>query len=143
MKIQRLMQLLESVERPDLRKPFLETALAVELAYSLPLPTGKVESVVVHFDQFHADSVRRVIGEVNELYPFNINVTYNMVVDVYRNRYTVCYEPRLLSCEDIAAQLRRPAFEASVDKVHSEVLSAGYANLLREDLAEFIRRFIV
>ncbi|MNI92264.1 hypothetical protein D3C73_1500370 [compost metagenome] len=66
-----------------------------------------------------------------------------MVVDVYRNRYTVCYEPRLLSCEDIAAQLRRPAFEASVDKVHSEVLSAGYANLLREDLAEFIRRFIV
>ncbi|MNO09326.1 hypothetical protein D3C81_2324160 [compost metagenome] len=64
-------------------------------------------------------------------------------MDVYKNRYVICHEPQLLSCDDIAAQLRRPAFQASVDAVHSEVLNVGYGKLLRDDLAEFIRRFIV
>jgi len=143
MKIQRLLQLLEGCDRPELRKPFLESCLAIELGYSFTLPSSPVESPVAHFDQFHAETAKRVIGEVNEMYPFSTNVTYNMVVDVYRNRYTLCHEPRLLSCEDIAAQLQRPAFNASVDKVHVEVLSGGYANLLRGDLSEFVRRFIV
>lgn len=142
MKIQRLLQLLESVPKPELRKPFLETALAVEIAYSLALPSGRVESVVAHFDQFHAEQVKQIIGEVNELYPFNVNVTYNMVVDAFKNRYVICHEPCLLTADDIAAQLRRPAFQMSVDPVHAEVLQAGYSKLLRDDLCEFIRRFI-
>lgn len=143
MNISRLLQLLSAVERPELRKPFLETALAVELGYSFPLPSGKVDSIVSHFEQFHADVSKRVIGQLNEMYPFSVNVTYNMVVDVYRNRYTLCHEPQLLSVEDICSQLRRPAFEASVDAVHSEVLKGDVASMMREDLGGYIRRFIV
>ena len=143
MNISRLLQLLSAVERPELRKPFLETALAVELGYSFPLPSGKVDSIVSHFEQFHADVSKRVIGELNEMYPFSVNVTYNMVVDIYRNRYTLCHMPELLTCEDICSQLRRPAFEASVDAVHSEVLKGDVASMMREDLGSFVRRFVV
>lgn len=143
MNIARLIQLLGAVENAELRKPALETALAVELGYSFSLPSEKVESVIAHFEQFHAEAAKRVIGEVNEMYPFAMNVTYNMVVDVYKNRYTVCHEPRLLSVQDISAQLSRPAFAASVDAVHAEVLNVGVAAVLRSDLADYIRRFIV
>lgn len=143
MKLQRLLQLLEGCEKPELRKPFLETALAIELGYAFTLPSAAVDSVVAHFEQFHAETAKRVIGEMNELYPFSVNVTYNMVVDVYRNRYVLCHEPRQLSCTDIVAQLKRPAFEQSVDPVHAEVLNCGYGNLLRSDVAEFVRRFVV
>lgn len=143
MNITRLLQLLEAVANPAERKPFLETALAVELGYTFPLPSSKVDSVVVHFEQFHADIVKKVIGQLNEMYPFSVNVTYNMVVDIYRNRYTLCHEPRLLSVEDICAQLRRPAFEASVDEVHASVLNNSVGGLMRSDLSDFIRRFIV
>lgn len=142
MNIQKLLQILDACEDPALRKAFLETTLAVELGYSLTLPSAKVESVVAHFEQFHAETVKRVIGEVNEMYPFATQVTYNMVVDMYKNRYAICFEPRLLSCEDIAAQLSRPAFQSSVDPVHARVLNEKYAIVLREDMAAFIRRFI-
>lgn len=143
MNIARLIQLLDTIQKPELRKPALETALAIELGYAFPLPSGKVESVIAHFEQFHADTVKRVIGEVNEMYPFSMNVTYNMVVDVYKNRYTIAFEPKLLSVEDICAQLSRPAFSVSVDEVHASVLKEGMGGLLRSDLAEFVRRFVV
>jgi len=143
MKLQRLLQLLDSCANPELRKPFLEMTLAIELGYSFALPAAPVDSVVAHFEQFHASVTKEVIGQMNEMYPFSINVTYNMVVDVYRNRYSLCHEPRQLSCSDIAAQLARPAFEQSVSKVHADVLNCGYSNLLRTDLAEFVRRFVV
>lgn len=143
MQIQRLLKLLESCEKPELRKPFLETALAVELGYAFGLPSAPVDSVVAHFEQFHAEAAKKVIGEVNELYPIAVNVTYNMVIDVYRNRYALCHEPRNLTVSDIVAQLSRPAFEQSVDQVHARVLNEGYGNLLRSDLAEFVRRFVV
>ncbi|MNP89084.1 hypothetical protein D3C85_14840 [compost metagenome] len=142
MNISSLLKILDTCERPELRKPFLESVLAVELGYSLSLPSAKVESVVAHFEQFHAEAVKRVIGEVNEMYPLAVNVVYNMVVDVYKNRYTICHEPRLISCEDIAAQLSRPAFQASVDAVHAEVMCLNNALLLRSDVGQFIRRFI-
>lgn len=142
MKIQRLQQLLDTCENAELRKPFLETALAVELGYAFPLPSAPVESVVAHFEQFHADIAKRVIGEMNELYPFSVNVAYNMALDVYRNRYLICHEPRSLTCADICAQLARPSFENSVTPKHAQVLSGNYANLLRSDLADFVRRFI-
>lgn len=143
MKIQRLLQLLDCVDNAALKKPFLEAALAIELAYQFDLPNARVDSVIAHFEQFHAEMAKRIIGEVNELYPFAVNVTYNMTVDAYKNRYTLCYEPRLLSCEDIAAQLARPAFEASVDKLHLEAIEGKYSSILRSDLSDFIRRFVV
>jgi hypothetical protein len=142
MNITRLLQLLEAVPNPAERKPFLETALAVELGYTFPLPGSKVDSIVMHFEQFHADVVKRVIGQLNEMYPFSVNVTYNMVVDIYKNRYVLCHEPQLLSVEDICVQLRRPAFEASVDAVHASVLNNSVGGLMRSDLSEFIRRFV-
>jgi len=144
MNITRLNQLLAAVERPEMRKAFLETALAVELGYAFPLPSTKVDSVVVHFEQFHADVTKRIIGNLNEMYPFSVNVTYNMVVDIYRNRYTICHEPRLMTIEDICSELRRPSFQASVDPVHAEVLQTNMlGRLMRDDLAEYLRRFIV
>ena len=144
MNIARLNQILADIERPELRKPFLETALAIELGYAFPLPATKVDSVVVHFEQFHADVTKRVIGNLNEMYPFSVNVTYNMVVDIYRNRYTLCHEPRLLSIEDICFELRRPAFQASVTPAHAEALQAStLGRLMRDDLADYLRRFIV
>ncbi|MNH65284.1 hypothetical protein D3C73_172910 [compost metagenome] len=143
MNITRLLQLLEGVANPAERKPFLETALAVELGYTFPLPGSKVDSIVVHFEQFHADVVKKVLGNVNEMYPFSLNVTYNMVVDIYKNRYVLCHEPQLLSVQDICVQLRRPAFEASVDAVHADVLNNSVGGLMRSDLSDYIRRFIV
>lgn len=143
MNITRLNELLGAVANPAERKPFLETALAVELGYSFPLPASKVDSVVVHFEQFHADVTKEVIGRLNEMYPFSVNVTYNMVVDIYKNRYVLCHEPRLLTVEDICAQLRRSAFEASVDEVHANVLNNSVGGLMRSDLSDYIRRFIV
>jgi len=143
MKIARLIQLLDTVEKSELRKPALETALAIELGYAFALPSAKVDSVVAHFEQFHAEAAQRVIGEVNEMYPFSVTVTYNMVVDVYKNRYVVCHEPRLLSIQDLCAQLSRPAFAASVDAAHASVLNEGMAGLLRSELADYIRRFVV
>lgn len=143
MKIARLIQLLDTIQQPEMRKPALETALAIELGYAFDLPSGKVESIIAHFEQFHAETVKRVIGEMNEMYPFSMNVTYNMVVDVYKNRYTIAFEPSLLSIEDICAQLSRPAFAASVDAAHANVLQQGMGGLLRSDLAEYVRRFVV
>ncbi len=143
MKIQRLMQLLDCVDDALLRKPFLEAALALELAYSFALPTTKVDSVVAHFEQFHADVAKRVIGEVNELFPIAVTVTYNMVVDLYKNRYVICHEPRLLNWSDVRTQLSRPAFAASVTPQHLEVLNGQHSNVLRSELGEFIHRFVV
>lgn len=143
MNITRLLQLLEAVQNPAERKPFLETALAVELGYTFPLPSTKVDSIVVHFEQFHAEVTKKVIGQLNEMYPFSVNVTYNMVVDIYKNRYVLCHEPRLLSVEDICVQLRRSAFEASVSPTHASVLNNSVGGLMRGDLSDFIRRFIV
>jgi hypothetical protein len=143
MNISRLIQLLDTIPEAQSRKPALEVAIAIELGYAFDLPSGKVESIVAHFEQFHSDNAKRVIGELNEMYPFAVNVVYTMVVDVYKNRYTVAYEPRLLSVEDICAQLSRPAFQASVSAVHANVLQTGMGGLLRSELTEFVRRFIV
>ena len=142
MDIQELLQILDTCEKPELRKAFLESTLAIELGYSVTLPSSKVESVVAYFEQFHAEAVKRVIGEMNEMYPIAVNVVYNMAVDVFRNRYAICHEPTLLSCEDIAAQLSRPAFAASVDAVHAEAVLCKNSSLLRSDIGQFIRRFI-
>jgi hypothetical protein len=143
MNISRLIQLLDTIPEAAMRKPALETAVAVELGYAFDLPSGKVESIVAHFEQFHAEGAKRVLGELNEMYPYAINVTYNMMIDVYKNRYTVAYEPRLLSVEDICGQLARPAFMASVDAVHANVLVLGMGGLLRSELTDYVRRFIV
>ncbi|MCY1278820.1 hypothetical protein D9M68_19510 [compost metagenome] len=143
MNISRLIQLLDTIPEAAMRKPALETAIAVELGYAFDLPGGKVESIIAHFEQFHAEPAKRVIAELNEMYPFSINVVYNMVVDVYKNRYTIAYEPRLLSVEDICGHLARPAFKASVDPVHANVLVLGMGGLLRSELTDFVRRFVV
>ena len=142
MNIQKLLQILDTCENPAQRKTFLETVLGVELGYSLSLPSARVESVVAYFEQFHAEMVKRVLSEVNEMYPFAVNVTYNLVVDVFKNRYVICHEPALLSCEDIAAHLSRPAFAASVDVAHAEAILSKNSAVLRSDIGQFIRRFI-
>ena len=46
MNIQKLLQILDTCEKPELRKAFLESTLAIELGYSVTLPSSKVESVV-------------------------------------------------------------------------------------------------
>lgn len=142
MKIERLVALLEKCEDVEKRKPFLEVCLAVELSYRLELPPTKVDSVVTHFEQFHAELVKRVIGEVNEVYPISVNVCYNLVVDSYKNRYVLCHEPTVLSGEDICHQLCRATFEQSVTPNHLEAVKGPFSKLLRSDLNEFVGRFI-
>lgn len=142
MNIQKLLQILDTCENPAQRKTFLETVLGVELGYSLSLPSARVESVVAYFEQFHAEVVKRILSEVNEMYPFAVNVTYNLVVDVFKNRYVICHEPRLLSAEDIMGHLQRPAFMTAVDEAHACVLREKHTCVLREEVSNFIRRFI-
>lgn len=141
MDIIRISELLSTVNAED-RKALVETALAVELGYSFTLPASKVDSVVAYFEQFHAESVKRVIGGLNEVYPFSTQLTYNLVVDIYRNRYVLCHEPQLLTVDDICQQLKRQAFEATVDQKHACVLTAAVSPLLRKDMAGYIRRFV-
>lgn len=141
MDIIRLSEILSTVCAED-RKALVETALAIELGYSFALPSSKVDSVVAHFDQFYAEVVKRVIGGLNEIYPFSTQITYNMVIDIYRNRYILCHEPALLTSDDICQQLRRAAFEATVDQKHACVLNTAISPLLRKDLTGYIRRFV-
>lgn len=141
MDIIRLSEILSTVGAED-RKALVETSLAIELGYTFGLPSCKVDSVVAYFEQFHAEVVKRVIGGLNELYPFSVQTTYNMVVDVYRNRYVLCHEPGLLTSDDICQQLKRQAFEATVDQKHACVLNVAVSPLLRNDLTGYIRRFV-
>ena len=142
MKMQRLLEIVDKCESIEQRKKFVEVALGLELSYSLPLPSGKVDSVIAYFEEHHTELVQRVISELNEIYPISVNVTYNIVVDSYKNRYCLCHEPRALSISHICSQLSRASFEQSVTPEHLTALQGPYSSLGRSELSDFIGRYI-
>lgn len=143
MKVQRLNELLSGIENPLERKPCLELALAVETAYKLELPATPVDSIVVHFEQYHADTVKRIIGDVNELFPVAVMVTYNLIIDVYRTRYCLCHNPRALNSEQIRSILNNDVMVTTMTPEHKDALvNCDKSTLLRKDLSEYLCRFI-
>lgn len=142
MNIQRLLQLVETVQDPMQRKSYLEVMLAIELGYHIALPSEKVDSIVAHLEQFHAPVVKRVIGEINELYPFNVTSTYNLVVDVYRQRYLICHCPGQLNASAITSMLEGAQFKEALMPRHLDALKCGsYDQVVRNELREFVNRF--
>ena len=145
MTITELLKHLDDAARLDSgldRKAFLEVSLAAELAFAITLPSGPVASVVGYFEETHAAQVKRVIAEVNELFPISILTTYNATVDCYKARYTLCHEPRLLTGQDIGTMLNRPAVGAALTEAHRNALFGLYSNTLRSGLADFITRYV-
>jgi hypothetical protein len=145
MKITDLLKHLDDAARLDSsldRKAFLEVSLAAELAFAVTLPSGPVASVVAYFEEMHASQVKRVISEVNELFPIGIITTYNVTVDCYKARYALCHEPRLLTAQDIGTMVNRPAVGAALTDAHRTALFGQYACTLRSGLADYITRYV-
>jgi hypothetical protein len=124
------------------KKAYLEAALAVELAFVFSIPTQPVESIVAHFEQMHGELAKRVIGEVNEMYPIATQVCYNLCVDFYKTRYVLVHEPRLLSSEDISRLMCRPSVDASILEKHREALGNQYFGTARATLRDFAGRYV-
>lgn len=148
MKITELLKLLDDAaaaaptERPFDRKAFLEVALAAEIAWNLPLPSAPVASLVEQFETLHADLVKRIIADVNEMSTISVQVCYNLVVDLYKARYTIVYEPRLLTSNDLAQLLSRPAVQVAMTEEQKAALYSQYSNCLRSGLSEFLVRYM-
>lgn len=143
MKITELLQHLESAcfGTGD-RKAYLEVTLAAELAWSVALPSMPVANVVQFFEDSAGSVVKRVIGEINEMYPISTQVCYNLAVDMYKGRYTLVHEPRLLSGEDIARLMSRSAVQCAMTEDHQTALGNNYSSMMRSNLAEFITRYV-
>lgn len=124
------------------RKAYLEVTLAAELAFSVALPSLPVANVVQFFEDSAGSVVKRVIGEINEMYPISTQVCYNLAVDLYKGRYTLVHEPRLLSGEDIACLLSRPAVKCAMTNDHRDALYSNYSSMMRSSLSEFITRYV-
>lgn len=125
------------------RKAYLEACLAAELAFSVTLPSMPVANVVQFFEESAGSVTKRVIGEINEMYPISTQVCYNLTVDMYKARYTLVHEPRLLSGEDISRMMCRPAVNAAATEQHKNALFNNYAGMTRSCLAEFVTRYVV
>lgn len=125
------------------RKAYLEVTLAAELAWSIALPSMPVANMVQFFEESAGDVVKRVIGEINEMYPISTQVCYNLAVDLYKGRYTILHEPRLLTGEDIARLMCRPAVQCAMTDDHKAALGNNYCSMMRGNLAEFITRYVV
>lgn len=124
------------------RKAFLEVCLAAEIAFSIGLPSQPVSSVVQYFEEFGGDTAKRIIGEINEMFPISTQVCYNLTVDFYKGRYVMVHEPRLLSGEDIARLLNRAATQSAMTDAHKDALYNNFASLTRSRLAEFVTRYV-
>lgn len=124
------------------RKAYLEVCLATELAFALPLPTMPVGNVVQQFEDVGGTQAKRVIGEINEMYPISTQVCYNLTVDFYKARYTMVHEPRLLTGEDMARLLNRGAVQCAMSDAHKDALFNNYAGMTRSSLSEFITRYV-
>lgn len=124
------------------RKAYLEVTLAAELAWSVTLPSMPVANVVQFFEESAGSVVKRVIGEINEMYPISTQVCYNLAVDMYKGRYTLVHEPRLLSGEDIARLMSRSAVQCAMTEDHKTALGNNYSSMMRSNLAEFITRYV-
>lgn len=125
------------------KKAFLEVSLAVELAFAMQLPSQPVNCVVSYFEEFHAEKTRRVIGEINEMYPISVQVCYNLTVEYFKARYTMVHEPRLLTNSDIARLMSRPAVINSASEEHCEAMATQYFSSTRAVLAEFVGRYVL
>jgi hypothetical protein len=124
------------------RKAFLEATLAAEIAYAVTLPSMPVANVVQYFEESSSSQAKRIIGEINEMFPISTQVCYNLTVDMYKARYTMVHEPRLLSGEDIARLLNRTAVQVAMTEDHKTALFNSYAGTTRSSLAEFITRYV-
>lgn len=124
------------------KKAFLEVSLAVELAYAFSLPSAPVVSVVAHFDQFHADTAKRVISEINEMYPVSVQSTYNLVVDLYKTRYDMVHEPRKLESSLLADIGRACQMTSSLSDAHRDALYNAYSRQARGQFADYITRHV-
>lgn len=124
------------------RKAYLESCLAAEIAYAVTLPSMPVANVVQYFEDNASTQAKRIIGEINEMYPISVQVCYNLSVDMYKARYTMVHEPRLLSGEDISRLLNRAAVQCAMTDAHKDALFNNYASTTRSCLAEFITRYV-
>lgn len=124
------------------RKAFLEATLAAEIAFAVTLPSMPVANVVQYFEDSASSQAKRIIGEINEMFPISTQVCYNLTVDMYKARYTMVHEPRLLTGADISRLLNRPAVQAAMTEDHTNALYNNYADTTRSSLAEFITRYV-
>lgn len=124
------------------RKAYLEVCLGAELAFAIPLPTMPVGNVVQQFEDVGGAQAKRVIGEINEMFPISTQICYNLAVDFYKARYTMVHEPRLLNGGDISRLLCRPAVECAMTETHQNALFNNYAGMTRSSLSEFITRYV-
>ena len=63
-------------------------------------------------------------------------------MDLYKARYAIVYEPRLLSTMDLAAMLSRPSVQVGLTEAQKTALYNQYANCLRGGLADFLVRYM-
>lgn len=124
------------------KKVFLEMALAVEIGFSAALPSSPVASVVQYFEEMTGPLAKRVIGEINEMYPISVQTCYNSAVDFYKARYALVHEPRLLTNSDVASLLNRSATSACLTDDQAAAVFNTYASTARSSFADFITRYI-
>lgn len=75
------------------RLEVVTSALALAMAYALPLPTGAVENVEIYFTQNFRAETNRIISKVNEREPLNVPAIQSLTMGLWKTRYRMVYEP--------------------------------------------------
>lgn len=143
----KLTELLNHLERACAdgvsKKAYLETAIAIELAFAMALPSQRVDCPVAYFEQMHQALAQRVIGEVNELFPISLQSAYKLTVDLYIARYKLVHEPRLLDATQISNLLDSTAVRGTLTDDYRKALYCSYLNVGRSTMADFVGRYVL
>jgi hypothetical protein len=76
---------------PEQRAGLVEVTLARKLAFTLPLPSAKIESCSQYYSECCAALVRGKVSEFNEQFPINVVAVMDMANSFWNWRYTMVH----------------------------------------------------
>ena len=131
-----LLQALSNLDRArgtvseDDRRLLTLAAVAKGIAYAIPLPGQRVESIRQYYVSNCEPLVTMALSDVNELRVLNVRLALDFTFQIYRARYAVAYDPRAVDLHKLVDSLVKNDASRSLEPTWAgifERLAAGGA----------------
>lgn len=115
------------------RTKYLSIAVGKAVAYAQPLPTSRLDSPVLHYNQVVLPNVEHAIAGINEVSVLDVPTTITIALKVWLIRYRIAHEPTFINSNTLLNSI------AAVDRVS---LSEYYGDAFTEDNYPKVDRLI-
>ena len=115
------------------RSKYLAIAIAKVTAYAQPLPTGRLDSPVTHYNQVVLPDVQNAVSAMNELHVLDVPVAMTLALKIWLIRYRIAHEPTFVTTNELLNNI------AAVDRVS---IGGLYGDAFTPDNAPKVDRLV-